>query len=97
MDWEESIRRIEDHMRVHRIGLYPHIHLGEALYEAIVALKKQIPMEHHHTIVNEIRNGEKARGSVCPNCLGWIITAPEDFPRFCTWCGQAIDWSDMDK
>ena len=92
MDWKEAIRRIEDHMRVHRIGLYPHIHLGEALYEAIVALKKQMPVEHHHTVVHEVH--DMARFSVCPCCLGLILTSPEEFPKFCTWCGQAIDWSD---
>ena len=57
------------------------------------ALKKQIPMEHHHTIVGECHD-EKARGSVCPSCLGYIVTVAEEFPRFCTWCGQAIDWDD---
>lgn len=92
MDWEEAIRRIEDHIRVHRIGLYQHIYLGEALYEAIVALKKQIPMQHHHTMVGECSGGEKIRTSICPNCLGCIMTVAEEFPRFCAWCGQAIDW-----
>lgn len=53
---------------------------------------REIPMEHHHTIVGECSGGEKARTSICPNCLGCIITVAEEFPRFCNWCGQAIDW-----
>lgn len=59
---------------------------------AVEALKKQNPMEHHHTVVGECSGGEKMRTSICPNCLGCIITVAEEFPRFCDWCGQAIDW-----
>ena len=57
---------------------------------AIEALGKRIPIEHHHSKVLEIH--DKARISVCPNCLGMIITEAEEFPKFCTCCGQAIDW-----
>lgn len=53
---------------------------------------REIPMEHHHTVVGECSGGEKIRTSICPNCLGCIMTVAEEFPRFCTWCGQAIDW-----
>ena len=63
---------------------------------AISALKKQIPMEHHHTMVGECSGGEKIRTSICPNCLGCIMTVKEEFPRFCAWCGQAIDWEGID-
>jgi hypothetical protein len=38
MDNVEAIKRIEDHVRVHRIGEYPHIYLKEALDMAIEAL-----------------------------------------------------------
>lgn len=40
MDNQEAIRRIKDHMRVHKIGEYPHIKLAEALNMAIEALKE---------------------------------------------------------
>lgn len=56
------------------------------------ALEKQIPMKHHHTIVRECAGGEKIRTSVCPSCLGCILTVEDEYPRFCPWCGQAIDW-----
>ena len=65
----------------------------EAMRKADEAINKQIPMEHHHTKVGTT-TGEKARVSICPACLGCIITVADEFPRFCTWCGQAIDWSD---
>ena len=40
MTREEAVYRIENHIAVHRIGLYPHIKLGEALDMAIEALKE---------------------------------------------------------
>lgn len=60
---------------------------------AVEALEKKDPIEHHHTIVGECSGGEKIRTSICPSCLGCILTVEEEFPRFCDWCGQAIDWS----
>lgn len=41
MTAEEAIKRIQDHMDVHRIGEYPHIKLNEALNMAISALREQ--------------------------------------------------------
>ena len=69
-----------------------HTDVSDLARVAIKALEKQIPMEHHHTIVGECSGGEKVRNSICPNCLGCIMTVAEEFPRFCVWCGQAIDW-----
>lgn len=37
---KEAILRIEDHIRVHHIGKYPHIYIAEALNMAIDALKE---------------------------------------------------------
>lgn len=41
----EAIRLIKDHMQVHKIGVYPHINLAEALNMAIDALEKQENLE----------------------------------------------------
>ena len=93
MEVREAILRIEDHNRIHFVKEYPKpIKVTEALDMAIEALKKQEPMEYHHTVVSECSGGEKVRTSICPNCLGCITTVEEEFPRFCTWCGQAIKW-----
>ena len=93
MDNQEAIIRIKEHNRVHSIKEYPFaIKITEALDMAVEALSKQIPIEHHHTIVGECSGGEKIRTSICPSCLGCILTVEEEFPRFCAWCGQAIDW-----
>lgn len=64
--------------------------LKPAIDAAVEALKKQIPIEHHHTKTASMREG--ARWSVCPICLGVICTGTDEYPRFCTWCGQSIDW-----
>ena len=40
MTRKEAVYRIENHIAVHRIGLYPHVKLGEALNMAIEALKE---------------------------------------------------------
>jgi hypothetical protein len=95
MDAKEAIKRIEDHNRVHFAKEYPRaILITEALNMAVEALKKQNPMEHHHTVVCECSGGEKIRTSICPSCLGCIMTVEEEFPRFCAWCGQAINWKE---
>ena len=65
---------------------------ADDMINAINALDKQIPMQHHHTIVGEYAGGERVRTSICPSCLGCIMTVEEEFPRFCAWCGQAIEW-----
>lgn len=41
MTREEAIKRIQDHMEVHHIGQYPHIHIKEAMDMAIAALQEQ--------------------------------------------------------
>ena len=40
MTRKEAVYRIENHIAVHRIGLYPHIKLGEALNMAIEELQE---------------------------------------------------------
>lgn len=65
---------------------------AEMLLVCKEALEKQIAKEHHHTKV--FRCNSKARESICPSCLGVIITAANEYPKHCTWCGQKIDWSD---
>ena len=67
----------------------------EALKEAAAALRKQIPKEHHHTRVVEVKC--KARESVCPACLGVIITTENEYPKHCDWCGQALVWREGEE
>lgn len=45
MTREQAIYRIQVHMRVHKIGQYPHVLIKEALDMAIDALREQSAME----------------------------------------------------
>ena len=62
---------------------------------AINALEKQVPIEHHHTKVYEVK--DNIRLSICPKCLCSITTNQYEYPKYCTWCGQKIDWSDWSE
>lgn len=73
---------------------FEHIQL-EKLEVIVNALEKQVPIEHHHTKVYEVK--DNIRLSICPNCLYSIITNQYEYPKYCTWCGQKIDWSDWSE
>lgn len=91
MDIKEAIERIQIHNGIHAAREFPFAtKITEALNMAIEALRKQDPIEHHHTIVRECAGGERIRISICPSCLGCILTVEDEYPRFCPWCGQAI-------
>ena len=91
MTYNEAILRIMDHIAVHKIGQFPHYHIAEALKMAIEALEKQIPVDKSNTILTVC---SCARQSVCPKCSNVIITNPNEYPKYCTWCGQALKWGD---
>ena len=40
MSYDEAIKRIDDHIRVHRIGEWPHIYIGQALQIAKAAIRE---------------------------------------------------------
>ena len=61
MTIKEAIRRIRNHMGVHGIGQYPHIHICEALNMAITALREQEERENPKLLtMDELKkmNGE---------------------------------------
>lgn len=60
--------------------------------ECMAAREKQIPMHHHHTRIN--KEPIETRDSVCPSCLGVTRTALNEFPKYCSNCGQKFKWSD---
>ena len=84
---EEALEKLYFHKNFRMIPLD-----SETTDIAIEALEKQIPIEHHHTVVNHIN--DEIRTSICPSCLSMIHTHKADFPKFCNECGQAIDWSE---
>ena len=90
MDNKEAIRRIQDHIQLHKIGEWPHIYLREALDMAIKALEKQIPVRpsvwENRYYASPTPNDDW--GYECPCCGNEDIDYPE---RHCE-CGQALDW-----
>lgn len=91
MTYEEAIVIIR-HLWCSEHIDYPDKEVRKALDIAKKALEKQIPMEHHHTRIVKLKID--VRESVCPCCLGVIVTSEKEYPKHCTWCGQRIDWSE---
>ena len=82
MEINEAIKRIEDHMQVHKIGEYPHTYLGEALDLAITALKEKEKREYNPKLTLEDLKQLTDRfiwwdnfgGKLCQCKNGYIIT-----------------------
>lgn len=73
METGEAIRRIEDHMKVHRIGEYPHIKLAAALNMALDALRaQQTPAKL-----------DRSRWGKCGKC-----SFSERYHQYCPECGK---------
>ena len=95
---QEAIRRIENHIEVHR-RKEPHfaIHIIEALKMAISALKKLIPQK---LILqgDGYADGELVYDyAECPVCGCDFEEDVNDWGcKFCPDCGQALDWSDTE-
>lgn len=91
MTYEEAIRRIETHNKIHFAKEFPRaIKITEALDMAIEALEKQIPKKviYHDNCGNETPN--QAR---CPRCY----EASNDTwhwagESYCEYCGQLMKW-----
>ncbi len=58
------------------------------------ALEKQIAIPHHHTKVDEIKDCH-IRLSICPKCLYGTYSAEFEYPQYCSWCGQKLDWGEV--
>jgi len=82
----------EQFLLVWNSNAYLNMCTSDDMKNVIKALDKQIPVEHHHSIVKEVHDGSKIRISVCPSCLSLIYTNEIEFPKFCNECGQAIGW-----
>ena len=97
MTKREAIRRIEDHIRIHNIGEYPHIYLKEALDMAIVALqasgsgihKKKRKYYRKCGICGEryeqsdmVRTNQSSNGWLCLDCHNIEHPEYEDFGEY---------------
>ena len=79
----EAIKRIKNHMEVHRIGQFPHIYIFEALTMAIDALLEKAEREDPKPLtLEELRqmNGESV-WIVWPDrrikSMWWIVGSPD--------------------
>ena len=73
---------------------------SDDMYNAIVALEKQIPKKPQYVDTRFRHHGRKiSDGSSldkcykCPNCNSHIFHV-FDSEKCCKYCGQALDWSD---
>ena len=87
MDIAEAIHRIKEHNEIHFRKEYPHaVHITEALNIAVKNLELQIPKK---AIIHVKGTSGYNTFASCPNCHKMI----SDFkPKFCSECGQKIDW-----
>ena len=95
MTREEAIARILDHMEAHRMGVYPHIKIKEALDLAITALRdptremvERIWFREPYTRL-ETRQGED--GSIVYSAANTCMACGHETPigNFCHNCGAA--------
>lgn len=95
MTYEEAIKHLQNLKFKFMDEYVDYDNTAEAFQHGIEALEKQIPQKHHHTRI--VKLAINLRESVCPSCLGIIATKNEEYPKYCTRCGQALDWSDEDE
>lgn len=91
---EEAIKRIVDHMTIHKMNEPRAIKISMALQMAIEALEKQTPKKPDEDWCKSLFSDDANcffRHLICPNCGKMEVNQIDDF---CPLCGQAIDWSD---
>ena len=90
---EDLIKEAESHMTGNKIDDEIPIDDKTALEMAIQALEKQIPKK---VIWENAKNGKiyAFYWACCPNCGNDICDEENEEFKFCSDCGQALDWSD---
>ena len=68
--------------------------IEQALQMGADALDKQEPKKHYHSAIKEVDGkGVYFRFSICPECLGEIISYKNsEPPKYCSNCGQKLKW-----
>lgn len=70
----------------------------QALWDGAEALEKQIPKKIDKKSLTLVRaTNEKLESHLyeaypCPTCKDWV----QKNYKCCQWCGQALDWSDIE-
>lgn len=91
MTYEEALNLTKDSTL--RGEILPEQKDYSYMYRIIEALEKQIPMKPLATATMTTLNTPNDKYCwVCPNCVKARIT--ETQVKYCSECGQAIDWSE---
>ena len=87
MTFDEAIRRIKNHMKVHKITEFQAIHISKALEMACEALKDKIAEKP----IGDLHSCPHYR---CPSCHRSVVLY-EDDPKYpcCQWCGKKLNWN----
>lgn len=70
---------------------------SDDMHNAIVALEKQIPKKPYY---GEVLSYKGFFGYLCPICRNWLFYAdetPNSRDSFCSFCGQKIDWLEVEE
>ena len=87
MTYEEAINTIEHGC------IYRDKRGSEALKIAVIALEKQMPK----TPILNIIYPSGIKSYNCPVCgKGCLVRTDSYCPKYCSNCGQALDWSDIE-
>lgn len=100
---EEAVERINEHITIHRYN-EPHAkYIAEALRMGIDALEKQIPKKPNGIPFYN----ENLCALYCPSCEHYIGMWNSRIKRveiyniskgnICPYCGQAIDWTEVEE
>lgn len=93
MTREEAIKRIENHMEVHRIGEYPHIKISEALNMALSALREQEERDNPKPLTNADRIRAMSDEELCKliMCTPDVPCEGNGYPEKCNCkCEECI-------
>lgn len=96
MMYEDALREVLN--RVYRNTDDCEMRISKDCYKLIKeALEKQIPKKPYF---GEALGYKGFNGYLCPICRNWLLY-PDEIPNsrdsFCSFCGQKIDWSGVEK
>lgn len=94
MDFKEAKLRILNHVRVHGIGMPPHIHIGEALELATILLDKMDKGELAPVVYGEWI-GEPGE-YICSRCRSESPNDGYDPSQYCPECGAKMNRDGID-
>ena len=67
--------------------------ISKGCYKNLVnALEKQIPKPKYYQYEQNVKDTQML--TVCPECKLCTITNINYKPKYCCWCGQALEWNE---